>query len=204
MTKEELAQKYAEEKAAEFATALKEAYLKGYEQGELHMATTIRVGNLTYVDLGLPSGTLWAVPESKTSRSDWNYHYYDMYTFAEACKLNIPTEEQVEELYQHTKRLYENYVLTFIGVTGERMEFEIENQEYTNRFGYKHTHKYQGEGLTGCYNAIWIKSDIVDGEAKSVRIVAHYSQSVEPHFAGYKLPLFLVKTREELEKENEK
>lgn len=43
MTKEEFAQQYAEEKAAEMAKLLKAAYLKGYEQGELKVACSISI-----------------------------------------------------------------------------------------------------------------------------------------------------------------
>ena len=62
MTKEELAQQYAEEKAAEMAELLKAAYLKGYEQGELKVACSISIEGVEYFDLGLPSGTLWSKP----------------------------------------------------------------------------------------------------------------------------------------------
>ena len=58
MTKEEFAQQYAEEKAAEMAELLKAAYLKGYEQGELKVACSISIEGVEYYDLGLPSGTL--------------------------------------------------------------------------------------------------------------------------------------------------
>ena len=69
MTKEELAQQYAEEKAAEMAELLKAAYLKGYEQGELKVACSISIEGVEYYDLGLPSGTLWSKPIRCTSPS---------------------------------------------------------------------------------------------------------------------------------------
>ena len=48
-----------------------------------------------YVDLALPSGTLWAKTNvGAKEESD----YGDYLTFEEACKYNLPTKEQMEEL----------------------------------------------------------------------------------------------------------
>ena len=86
MKKEEIAQYYAEEKAAEFVVALKEAYLKGYEQCEADNASVIKIDNVPYVDFELPSGTLWAAPQLSNNWSSYN-RKYDMYSFANSCDL---------------------------------------------------------------------------------------------------------------------
>lgn len=58
-------------------------------------------GDNNYVDLGLPSGTLWAKCNyGALTETDYGEHY----TFDEAQKLpiNVPTKEQFNELYNNT------------------------------------------------------------------------------------------------------
>lgn len=88
----EKAKEYAKDKALEAITsAIEKAYADGYNEGlqqqdnqKLEDAQT----GVTYVDLGLTSGTLWA--------SDY---IEKRLTYLEASKLSIPTFEQYEELY---------------------------------------------------------------------------------------------------------
>lgn len=72
MTKEELAEKFAEQKAEELSSILKDAYLKGHEQGCLDSNKTLNIDGVKYVNLGLPSGTLW----STHALEGCNYGYY--------------------------------------------------------------------------------------------------------------------------------
>lgn len=175
MTKEEFAQQYAEEKAAEMAELLKAAYLKGYEQGELKVACSISIEGIEYYDLGLPSGTLWSKPLDYG-----NVHNYRLFSQNEASRFDgLPTEVQWEELNEIC-RIHSQDI---IGRSGERI----------NTFTC-----YRGEDVPEGYNYFWLKSEMDEkGEAKAGRFNAD-GLSIVSHFAGYKLPIMLTKKREEI------
>lgn len=175
MTKEELAQQYAEEKAAEMAELLKAAYLKGYEQGELKVACSISIEGVEYYDLGLPSGTLWSKPlHYKSSVCD-----HRTFSHNDASRFDgLPTEAQWEELKKC--RIYRSDI---VGCTGIRIG------TYAN---------YRGERIPEGYIYFWLKSEMDEkGEAKAGSISAD-GFSIVSHFAGYELPVMLTKKREEI------
>lgn len=178
MTKEELAQQYAEEKAAEMAELLKAAYLKGYEQGELKVACSISIEGVEYYDLGLPSGTLWSKPLRHTSPYNNDYKKFSQ---NDASRFDgLPTEAQWEELKKC--RIYDNCI---IGCSG--MRIYIDTSSY-----------YRGENVPEGYNYFWLKSEMDEkGVAKAGRFNAD-GLSVVSHFAGYRLPVMLTKKREEI------
>lgn len=186
MTKEELAEKYASEQASGFVAKIKEAYLKGYEQGEQNFATTIKVDGVEYIDLGLPSGTLWSRhPLSfETTYGSW----YKMLSYTDAQKLNIPTEEQVKELISNRKILYTDGTVYAIGPNSKRIWYKW---------------NINGEGVEGCdYRKCWIKSEAKNNEAKVYLInkdpYDYRSSIISTHFTGYKLPVFLVINKADL------
>ena len=116
MTKEELAEQFAEQKAEELTAIVKEAYLKGYEQGCLNATQTFSIDGFTVVDLGLPSGTMW----TKEPLCILHYGYkQERLSYQEAAKLPIPTEEQWNELVEHCRWQgnYSSTGMTFYGVT---------------------------------------------------------------------------------------
>ena len=98
----EKSKEYAKGKALDAITsAIEQAYAKGYEAGyndavNRNMADNqgiVLIDGLEYVDLNLPSGTLW----SKDSLEKTNG--YSIYlTYYEAAKLKIPTPQQFDEL----------------------------------------------------------------------------------------------------------
>lgn len=198
MTKEELAQQYAEEKAKEFSEAIKEAYLKGYEQGELKVTSSIKINGVKYVDLGLPSGTLWSsIPLS-------NNVSYNMYPFLESNKFNIPTMEQAEELIRYTRTMLEGTTVNVIGVSGQRLYAYLKDYHTMDSAGYRHPHHVRGEGMVNINsggNRFWVKSEVEDGNAMVLHINDCGYMTISRHFAGFELPLFLVKTREEIEQQ---
>lgn len=180
MTKEELAQQYAEEKAAEMAELLKAAYLKGYEQGELKVACSISIEGVEYYDLGLPSGTLWSKPLHFTGFSSYN-----KFSHNDASRFDgLPTEAQWEELKKC--RIYDDYI---IGCSGMRIHINTSRSNYAD---------YKGENVPEGYNYFWLKSEMDEkGVAKAGRFNAD-GLSVVSHFAGYRLPVMLTKKREEI------
>lgn len=204
MTKEELAQQYADEKTKAFAEAIKDAYLKGYEQGELYVASTINIDGVDYVDLGLPSGTLWAAPKSKLNGFCSSY---EMYSFVEANKVNIPIVEQFEELKKNCRTVNHprpaSKQVDIVGLYGQRIEVCTCN--YDNPYnGFTNHNDYQGEGADTwasdkhSENIFGLKSSVEDGKAKAFKIDDDGDWRVCKHFAGFKLPLFLVKSKQEI------
>lgn len=183
MTKEEFAQQYAEEKAAEMAKLLKAAYLKGYEQGELKVACSISIEGIKYYDLGLPSGTLWSKPLPYAS----NNSEYKKFSHNDASRFDgLPTEAQWKELMKC--RIYDDYI---IGYSGMRIPISTIRE---GGFGIDD----RGENVPKGNNLFWLKSEMDEkGEAKAGRFNAD-GLSIVSHFAGYKLPIMLTKKREEI------
>lgn len=93
----ERAEKYANGKANEAITkAISEAYIEGYKAGykdrEEEIPMDYRDNKTEYVDLGLPSRTLWSTDYEKDGKRIIFFPYGN----AECMKL--PTKEQWEEL----------------------------------------------------------------------------------------------------------
>lgn len=93
----EKAADYAAEKTNEMITnliakAYEDGYRDGYKDREDEIPVDLRDNKTEYIDLGLPSGTLWA---KDFEQRDGNVLFL---SYCEASKLNIPTKEQVEEL----------------------------------------------------------------------------------------------------------
>lgn len=185
MTKEEFADQYACEKAEDFSKLCREAYLKGYEQGMLNVAHSITINGVEYVDLGLPSGTLWSRTPFKGDSA-----YYAMFSHREAQKYPIPTEEQVNELLDNKRNINDkNFPRVYtIGPSGERIDIVVDG-------------KYKGEGCTSA-NCLWIKGEAND--KNEAPVLAAYPgfgglYGITEHFTGYKLPIYLVKQKEDLQ-----
>ena len=129
-----------DEKAAEYATenanqllanAIAQAYADGFRDGyqarENEIPVDIQEGKTEYVDLGLPSGTLW----SKDYLKEDDYTNY--YPYCEAKDLRLPTKEQWEELrdccswrgsYSSTRETF--YGIYCIGPNGNSIYFKSE------------------------------------------------------------------------------
>lgn len=101
------AKEYAEGKVTEalsqvVADAYMAGYNSGYQDGIDKVVKETVSGETEYVDLGLPSGTLWS--------SDYVKDGDDVLflPYPEALKYNIPTEEQVDELQDFCEISIEN------------------------------------------------------------------------------------------------
>ncbi len=188
MKKEELAQHFAESAAAKVAELLKEAYIKGYEQGVLDSGVPLRVNGVRYIDLGLPSGTMWS--DHSLEYCDYGYRQRKL-SYNEAIKLQIPTVEQWEELCRFC-RFEKNLI---IGLSGGRIGYDYAPA------GYR-IHSL-GEGCEENRNMFWLKSDVDSENNASVMIYDFEVDDEEykifkgtsKHFIGYKLPVFLVRNK---------
>lgn len=80
-------------------TKIEEAYIAGYEAGKKVGFKPIEIdeNGIEWVDMSLPSGTLWSKPLVKDS-------YFLNVAYVEAMHYNLPTEEDVKELKEFTKR----------------------------------------------------------------------------------------------------
>ncbi len=172
----EKAKGYAEEKAIKGINALVEqAYLDGYNDGLKHheneMLDRIKDG-VEYVDLSLPSGTIW----SKELISDNGFSR--KMTYLEASKLNIPTIKQFEELFSQFCKL------------------EFNNAKDRGGFEFK---SIRGElifvrGFTN-YKLFWLKDedDSTERNCASIRSVnGKLEPVVKKLFMGEELPVMLV------------
>ena len=133
----EKADKYADGKANEAITkAIAQAYLDGYRDGyndrENEIPADFRNNKTTYIDLGLPSRTLW----SEDYEKDGDIILYLPYERADYCK--IPTKEQWEELLEQCEwqievdRDYDFVRANFVGPNGNILVFEKTGKEIAN------------------------------------------------------------------------
>lgn len=95
----ERASKYADGKANEaITTAIAQAYMDGYRDGykdrEEEIPVDLRDNKTEYVDLGLPSGTLWSTDFERDNGSGPILYL----PYEKASKFKLPTMEQWQEL----------------------------------------------------------------------------------------------------------
>ena len=186
----ENAEKYAEGKANQAITkAIADAYVEGYKAGykdrEEEIPMNLRDNKTEYVDLGLPSGTLWASDYEK-SNDEYIYLPYD-----KAKCMNLPTEEQWQELKDYCKMEYDDYnslyrkynEVIFIGPNGNSITF-------TNIAYVKAKLVNSGEIL------FWLQNKDGDSENNAVSInINEINKKPGPTkcFTGFKLPIRLVR-----------
>ena len=80
-----------------FAKVYADGYRDGYKDCQDHVSVNLRVSNTEYIDLGLPSGTLWSADYEKEA----DENIFEPYQLASAKA--IPTRAQWNELRRCTK-----------------------------------------------------------------------------------------------------
>lgn len=167
-----------------FAKVYADGYRDGYKDRENEIPVDLRDSITEYVDLGLPSGTLWSTDFEK---EDGNVCYM---TYGDASQFNIPTIRQWNELVQKCQWKYSNksegHYYECIGPNGKILRFQpfgyIETEidiVYSERTYFWFTND---EGGTSGYNTanIW-------GTQAHRRNLSK--------FTGYKIPVRLVKSK---------
>ena len=186
------ASEYAGGKAVDCLTkaieqAYKDGYLDSFKDGKELASDYISTGEVNYVDLGLPSGTLWSDDYLKV---DGRVLYWQ---YGEAREKSIPTEEQWKEL---------RYLCIW------RIEQE-DNSLVAKCFGpnsrmlrFRWTGKLEGMGLVTQDAYFWVLSDEKPGQ-KNLHAGARiwfgaYQDTcgIENCSAGICLPIRLVKNRD--------
>lgn len=189
----ERAGNYAEGKANEAITkAIAQAYADGYRDGykdrEEEIPVDLRDNKTEYVDLGLPSGTLWSNDYEKENGETLYLPY------GEAAKYAIPTEEQWKELREYCEWILrrrssgEDYSgVTCIGPNGNSTYFEFR--------GRKEDYNDIPDNWR-CY--FWIL-DNEDNIEKNNVFIGEWNRGmrtkIEKTFSGYKLPVRLVRKK---------
>ena len=190
----EQADRYAEGKANDAITkAIAAAYIEGYKAGykdrEEEIPLELRDEKTEYVDLGLPSHTLWSIDYEKLNGE----RLYLPYIKADLMKL--PTKEQWKELFTICKWEFDYYSdldlkkARCVGPNGQILTFDI-------------TGMMKSSGKTESYKAFfWLKNDNENNEKESVRLYndgkyrnfkSGYGE-VETNFSGYRLPVRTVR-----------
>jgi hypothetical protein len=190
----EKADKYADGKANEAITkAIAQAYLDGYRDGyndrENEIPADFRNNKTTYIDLGLPSRTLW----SEDYEKDGDNILYLPYERADYCK--IPTKEQWEELLEQCEwqievdRDYDFVRANFVGPNGNILVFEKTGKEIANE-------------LTDNWHAFfWIEEEYEGNDKGAVHLFNKWKSGknkalgseIMKTFSGYHLPVRLVR-----------
>lgn len=173
-----------------FAKVYADGYHDGYKDCKEEFPVDFSDDEVDYVDLGLPSGTLWAIDYEKEGKE------IKYLPYGKAELLSIPTKEQWEELinpdvckweYDKSGDFTEAYC---IGPNGKVLNFLLTGLIHVS------TPKEQNRAY------FWIK-DIKDGNEKNaICIYNDYIQrswrttkSVIDIFSGYKLPIRLVRKK---------
>lgn len=184
------AKHYAEGKTMDAITAaIEQAYAEGFADGYKEAKIRLEANKtefsdleVEYVDLGLPSGTLWSKGYARQNASLLSLPYMN------AERLNIPTEQQFKELFLNCHISMSSNVnksIRFTGITGKYIEILcFEPEGITN---------FIGQGWSSRY---WLK-DTDDTKEKNHAWITHRSTGWRPEvkklFMGISLPIMLVR-----------
>ncbi len=180
----EKASSYAEENVINvlkeaFAKVYADGYRDGYKDRADEIPVDLGMNETEFIDLGLPSGTLWSSSYERIEEERL-YLPYD-----KAREMNIPTEDQWRELRKECRWAIDSDKLYCIGPNGNSIHFE--------RTGYISINK--NEEITD-WSFFWIKNEDETGnECLSAKMSWHTASDVKSHttFRGYSLPIRLVR-----------
>lgn len=197
----EKAYSYAEENVLEvlkeaFAKVYADGYREGYNDCKEDIPVDLRYVLNKYVDLGLPSGTLWAAGYETGKDGELLFLSYE-----KATAYRIPTEEQWKELLEYCRFDFDYsssglsfYGVTCIGPNGKTIKFRSEGYMVDAKLVHKNV-SYGGGGSV----YFWI-CDKGNGVEKEAVVISSGTNSIKNLglanvFSGYRLPIRLVKTR---------
>jgi len=174
-----------------FAKVYSDGYRDGYKDCKEDISIDLQNGDTEYIDLGLPSGTMWS---SDYKQDDDNRNYLP---YGRAELLNIPTLEQWEELANCCE-----------------WEFEIDNAcdlcraqcvgPNGNTLLFERTGRQDFDKMSNSWEVFfWVKDDKEGNKKNAVHIYNAAKGNnkkvgvtvVEDFFIGFKLPVRLVKSK---------
>lgn len=186
---QEIANSYAEGKANEAITkAIAQAYIDGYKDGYKSGKENAQIeyNDAEFVDLGLPSGTLWASDYLKDTEGKVRYLPY-----MEAKEHSLPSIEQWKELEQYCRwdaslLSDKSKIFHCVGLNGNVISFSqtgfIESCSCVVLNEVKMWLKDDSENLRK--QSVWMCSE---------RRFPEVSKSTSLMFCGFKLPIRLVR-----------
>ena len=197
----DIAAQYAADNADRFLTQLiaqsfADGYRQGYKDREDEIPVSLRDGNTEFVDLGLPSGTLWSSDYEKIDGKT----IYQTYENVEA--MSIPTYEQCKELLElcdweseiSSGSMRQLKKIICIGPNGNLIHFQVKGFITSDKIVYEWSD-----------SVFWIKTDNPNGSERNAVILNNrdekglrsrkFRQVIGEAFMGYKLPIRLVKTK---------
>lgn len=101
-----------------------------------------------FVDLGLPSGTLWATYNVGAKK---DIEQGDYLTFEEAQKYNCPSKEQIKELINYTSSIW----ITKYGINGRLFIGKNGNFIFFPASGYRYDDCHDSIALNGLSGQYW-------------------------------------------------
>ena len=179
----------------EILTLVKKAYIEGFNNGNNH-SREICIKNVTFYDLGLPSGTLWSNPVRVNH--PYTYITYDLESYDSVSHLGLPSMEDFQELLDNCSVVTAQNIVSqdvvIIGPSGARLS--IGTKDYLNNESNPNSVlcRRQGERVKPMTNQFWLRSDCIDNKVKT-GVVDFEKEliSVSTHFVGFRLPYLLVK-----------
>ena len=192
----EKAADYAASKANEvmsnaIALAYETGYRDGYKDRDAEIPIDFRDNKTEFVDLGLPSKTLWSDDYEKEGDS-YIYLPYD-----KAIMYDIPTIEQWNELIKYCRW---DFVLDETGQL-VRVDLVGPNAKVIN---FHNTGMIKAIQMVAPRESFfWVKMETQECKEKyAVHLYRHYNSItwvdisiIEKTFSGFKLPLRLVRTK---------
>lgn len=179
----EIANSYAEENVIKvlkeaFAKVYADGYSDGYKDCQEKISVDLKTNQTEFVDLGLPSGTLWSSLYERVGEERL-YLPYD-----KAKEMSIPTEEQWRELRKECRWSIDSDKLYCIGPNG--------NSIYFDRTGYI---SIKNKKEIATWSFFWIKNEKeIENECHSAMMSWNTDSkiSIDSVFRGYSLPIRLV------------
>lgn len=169
------AKAYAQAQSETFGAAIEKAYIQGYnDAAKEHAKEFIKIveDGVEYIDLGLPSGTLWAL----SNPSRLSYH--------EAQKINIPTKEQIEELIKYIR-----WEVVERQYSDEFIILDVYGHSYHKSVCYD-----QNSGMSRAEMYMWYRAELDDnGNAHTMNLYRNNRYCENSCFPGYHAYAFLVK-----------
>ena len=179
---EKSAANYAAGKANEaidkaIAQAYADGYRDGYKDREEEIPVDLRDNKTEFVDLGLPSGTLWAKEYEKTENG------FLYLPYIQAKDYNLPTRSQWEELVKYCRWGKYGNVFRCTGRNGKTLDFPQTGKYYTN---------FENGGNS----YLWLLEDSLDEENNAYACIHDAtSPQIGSCFMGFKLPIRQVKVK---------
>ena len=156
------------------AQAYADGYRDGYKDCEEEIPVDLRENKTEFVDLGLPSGTLWS---KEFEKEESNIMFVP---FIQAKRYCLPTREQWEELVNCCEKGWYGQLIRFTGKNGETLDFPKTGRIKTI---YEDGNK----------SFLWLEEETIDNESALVEMDSPWSWNIEKCFMGFKAPIRQVR-----------